>query len=326
MEIFSATEKEVILSDPIMDKVTTTLTTEIQQQVDNKSSLDLNNEKAKNSETNPVTPAEQQQPGDSKGSFRSKQKAKRVFNKVADKTANNRKRRRGKTKRNNNNNRGRQQHQQLSSGGNKKSVNWKHPLTKTRAMMRSLVPYNTNKFLMEDHLPELQNNNRGRTRESSFSVDSDENYFYSLPEDEEEFLTKEFATVYESAKCERLDGLTKPQLIEEYLQLETNYDLLSKQLKLDVLKRKSEQETNGSLSPENQIQALQEQVLKLTSDNYGELLKPNLCIFNFFRLILMINLICRFKKSTGILPTKIITSWKRPDQPQMLNRSVKRGQ
>ncbi|CAD6992808.1 unnamed protein product [Ceratitis capitata] len=59
---------------------------------------------------------------------------------------------------------------------------------------RSLVPYNTNKFLMEEHLAEVPSallTPSGRTRDSSFSVDSEDNYFFSLPEDEEEFLTKE---------------------------------------------------------------------------------------------------------------------------------------
>ena len=31
-----------------------------------------------------------------------------------------------------------------------------------------------------------------RARESSFSIDSDEDYYYSSPEDEEEFLNREF--------------------------------------------------------------------------------------------------------------------------------------
>lgn len=116
-----------------------------------------------------------------------------------------------------------------------KKSNWKFQMPRCRngngmrcklARSRSIVPYNTNKFLMEEHMAEVTNallTPTGRTRDSSFSVDSEDNYFFSLPEDEEEFLSKEFANVYERARVERLEGMTKQQLIEECLQLEDRY-------------------------------------------------------------------------------------------------------
>ncbi|XP_062554729.1 uncharacterized protein LOC134219848 isoform X2 [Armigeres subalbatus] len=69
-----------------------------------------------------------------------------------------------------------------------------------------LVPYNTNRFLMEDHMPHV----------------------LTPSEDEEEFLTKEFSSVYEDARSERLEGLSKSQLIQEYLQLEANYEQVTR--------------------------------------------------------------------------------------------------
>ncbi|XP_072929991.1 uncharacterized protein Hexim [Epargyreus clarus] len=101
-------------------------------------------------------------------------------------------------------------------------------VTKTQA------PFNNNQFLMEIHKPEPENNFQilttpsARTRDSSFSVDSEDNYFYSLPEDEEEYLTKEFSSVYEDAQCERLSNMSKNELIQEYLLLEAKYDNLVK--------------------------------------------------------------------------------------------------
>ncbi|XP_069360807.1 protein HEXIM1 [Maniola hyperantus] len=100
------------------------------------------------------------------------------------------------------------------------------------ALSKTQAPFNNNQFLMEIHKPEPENNlyifrtPSARTRESSFSVDSEENYFYSLPEDEEEYLTKEFSSVYEDAQCERLSNMSKNELIEEYLLLEAKYDNL----------------------------------------------------------------------------------------------------
>lgn len=88
----------------------------------------------------------------------------------------------------------------------------------------SLAPYNTNRFLMEEHMVEVPLlGNAGRTRDSSFSVDSEDNYFYSLPEDEEDFLSKEFSNVYEKARVERLENLSKQELIQECLQMEDRF-------------------------------------------------------------------------------------------------------
>lgn len=122
--------------------------------------------------------------------------------------------------------------------------------------MITLVPYNTNKFLMEDHMPG-EFSPRRRTRESSFSVDSEENYFYALPEDEEEFLTKEFSSVYEDARVERLEGMTKQQLIQEYLQLQANFDQLSRRHAARAAPHEDE----------HKMRTLEEKVNQLTNEN-----------------------------------------------------------
>ncbi|XP_036323198.1 uncharacterized protein LOC118737059 [Rhagoletis pomonella] len=130
---------------------------------------------------------------------------------------------------------------------------------------RSLVPYNTNKFLMEEHLAEVPSallTPSGRTRDSSFSIDSEDNYFFSLPEDEEEFLTKEFANVYEKARVERLENLTKQQLIEECLQIEDRYSSdQGRQQQLNVQRISSEFMSK--------IRILEEKVRELSRENYN---------------------------------------------------------
>ncbi|XP_037945082.1 uncharacterized protein LOC119677700 [Teleopsis dalmanni] len=126
---------------------------------------------------------------------------------------------------------------------------------------RSLVPYNTNKFLMEEHMAEIPSTlltPSGRTRDSSFSADSEDNYFISLPEDEEEFLTKEFANVYEKARVERLENLTKQQLIEECLQIEDRY-------------ARQQQQNVQRISAEymSKIKVLEEKITELSRENYN---------------------------------------------------------
>lgn len=157
-----------------------------------------------------------------------------------------RKRRRGKTKRNRRSN-------------NQKSVNWHLPIV---VPGYPLVPYNTNRFLMEYHMPEVEQRGdigRGKPRINFISI----SISFNSPADGEEFLTNEFSTVYETAKCERLESLTKQQLVEEYLQLESNYDQLCQRLKT------GSSHSNVQLKWEAQVRALKEQLRRVTSENRG---------------------------------------------------------
>lgn len=109
-------------------------------------------------------------------------------------------------------------------------------------MAKTHAPFNNNQFLMEIHKPEPENSFQllrtpsARTRDSSFSVDSEDNYFFSLPEDEEEYLTKEFSSVYEDAQSERLSNMSKDDLVQEYLFLEAKYDNLVKRTERSKVK------------------------------------------------------------------------------------------
>ncbi|XP_046397450.1 protein HEXIM1 [Ischnura elegans] len=106
-----------------------------------------------------------------------------------------------------------------------------------------VAPYNTTQFLMEDHndLADLDSQlimvgrrGGGRARESSISQDDSElgdEEFYSSPEDEEEFLTREFSTAYEDLHAERLNSMSKAELIAECRGLEARADSLERRLR-----------------------------------------------------------------------------------------------
>lgn len=126
------------------------------------------------------------------------------------------------------------------------------------------APYNTTQFLMEYHsdLPELKQklgdtkttnnlselfqkpNPPSRTRDSSFSIDSEDDFFYSSPEDEEEFLTKEFSSEYEYLHAERLSLLSKDELLQEYLELESKLDHITKRMKLKNIQNNDNDDNN----------------------------------------------------------------------------------
>lgn len=175
--------------------------------------------------------------------------------------------------------------------------NWKFQMPRSRrqgdeVILSALVPYNTNKFLMEEHMAEYSLGNYsptavGRNRDSSFSYDSaDENiYFNAMPDDEEEFLTKEFKSVYEDARSERLDGMSKTQLIHEYLQLEANYDKLSKNL--DRRKCEDEREVELANSESRSVITKQDERIKeLLAENLGECALRYCFIFTLHYLLL----------------------------------------
>lgn len=168
-----------------------------------------------------------------------------------------RKRRRGKTKRNRNQGGGN------NSSMDKKSVNWRLADQDNSHMINMSippyppVPYNTNRFLMEYHMAEVQDS-------GSPAVNRDE------------FLTNEFSTVYETAKCERLEGLTKQQLIQEYLQLEESYDQLRSSSKAAAASGTGVGRTTAHNNHTNKVKweahwrALKDQVRRLNAENHGE--------------------------------------------------------
>uniref|UniRef100_A0A023GKD4 Putative hexamethylene bis-acetamide inducible 1 n=1 Tax=Amblyomma triste TaxID=251400 RepID=A0A023GKD4_AMBTT len=99
-----------------------------------------------------------------------------------------------------------------------------------------VAPYNTTQFLMEDHCvqePDYESmNGHHRHRENSIndSVDSSDE-FYSSPEDEEDFLQKQFSEAYDDVHAERLNSMSKAELVQEYLLLEDRVEELELKLK-----------------------------------------------------------------------------------------------
>ncbi|KAF7265193.1 hexamethylene bisacetamide inducible [Rhynchophorus ferrugineus] len=106
-------------------------------------------------------------------------------------------------------------------------------MTKPR-IVKPEAPRNDNQFLLEDHggfeelderlkcIDQASTSTVTRTRDSSFSVDSDCE-FYSSPDDEGEFLMKDFNDQYQSVQTEQLQTMSKQELIDEYLSLDNRF-------------------------------------------------------------------------------------------------------
>lgn len=153
-----------------------------------------------------------------------------------------------------------------------------------------MAPYNTTQFLMEQHdgddrtprSVEAFNEARlelelaGRHRGPDGSCSGDEDSLSDSPYSgfEESYLQRDFIKAYETYRAERLQGLTKDELVKECLVMEARLDCL--QGTIERLKESTEfvtklREENERLSKENEL-------LKTDSDTRTEardILTPN---------------------------------------------------
>ena len=121
-----------------------------------------------------------------------------------------------------------------------------------------------------------------RPRESSFSLDSDEDHYYSSPEDEEEFVCQEFIKEYNSVRTRSLVDMSKADLIKEYLQMEQRVDNLERRVDRHRGKQQpvsmgddssSTTSTSSNSSPPNvatvveQIKQFQREIHRLETEN-----------------------------------------------------------
>jgi len=163
------------------------------------------------------------------------------------------------------------------------------------------APFNSTQFLMNDHendalqyldtalgvrrkdansaassIRERPIRKINRARDSSFSLDSDEDFYYSSPEDEEDFVNQEFIKEYDNVRTNRLVDMPKSELIQEYLLMENRVDSLEK--RLNLFQNNTNLDTPPDTSPENEtndlnsdvaerIQKFQRQIGRLESEN-----------------------------------------------------------
>jgi len=156
------------------------------------------------------------------------------------------------------------------------------------------APFNSTQFLMNDHVEQSEaadldsalcppasrapsertaeaasaavaKRKGTRARESSFSLDSDEDYYYSSPEDEEDFVCQEFIKEYNSQRRCRLVDMSKADLIQEYLRMERRVDNLNVRLNRPRTRPDNAQEEDSNTA--EQIRHYQREILRLEAEN-----------------------------------------------------------
>lgn len=144
-----------------------------------------------------------------------------------------------------------------------------------------MAPFNTTQFVMADHNePEpdfngILNHSHPHHRNREMSLSSQGDYpdgegdevggedFYSSPSDEEEFLEKDFSEEYEMVHAERLQNMSKDELVQDYLQMEE---------KLESLQRTAASTRMGGQNDIteqrlNEINSLRSEIRRLREDN-----------------------------------------------------------
>lgn len=85
------------------------------------------------------------------------------------------------------------------------------------------TPYNTTQFLMEDHkvdTPDLSTMNPTACDPSNESVELQDNIMDDGDLINGDYLERDFSAVYEEVQSERLEGMSKEQLVSEVLELQ----------------------------------------------------------------------------------------------------------
>ncbi|XP_069119360.1 protein HEXIM1-like [Argopecten irradians] len=156
-----------------------------------------------------------------------------------------------------------------------------------------VAPYNTTQFLMEDHIkneslnsPDVQEDeedhlNRHDSRESRSSRSSDysdESYSSrsTTEDDDNDFMEKEFSETYNNIHAERLQTMSKDELIKDYVEMEAKLERLEKRYKNKKRrKRESKSNSSASLSSEGEESVDLETARKFEDEN--KILKDENC-------------------------------------------------
>lgn len=132
------------------------------------------------------------------------------------------------------------------------------------------APWNTTQFIMEDRgLTEVRIPSPRASRTTSIESSLSDEDYYESPEEELEhglFLEQDFESVFQEAAAERLQGMSKTELIEECLHLEHEMTVAKDDVRNDcnAIVEKLQRQLSG-VQEDNQ--KLREENLRLRKSN-----------------------------------------------------------
>lgn len=126
------------------------------------------------------------------------------------------------------------------------------------------APFNTTQFLMEDHKVRDPVVPKAKGVKDTDEMDILDIIDFCASPNNEDFQARQFSEAYENVHAERLSSMTKAELIQEYLLLETKADDLERKLR-DVQGRVSSETDDTEDSSE--VTKLRDEVEKLRKEN-----------------------------------------------------------
>lgn len=151
---------------------------------------------------------------------------------------------------------------------------------------KPMAPFNSNRYLMDQHEPsEVAQHldsaaegapafsedgaaaaaKRGGERWGSWDSDDDYHYENAVDEEaEENFLAKEFAETYQTFRAERLQAMSKEDLIREFIAMETKVEQLEAML---AAKRAAPSSSSSAAKNSRSERKLEAEVARLSKEN-----------------------------------------------------------
>eukprot|EP00092_Neocalanus_flemingeri_P024760 GFUD01026849.1.p1 GENE.GFUD01026849.1~~GFUD01026849.1.p1 ORF type:complete len:275 (+),score=85.24 GFUD01026849.1:193-1017(+) len=142
-------------------------------------------------------------------------------------------------------------------------------MERMRAKRRAIGPHNTTQFLMADHpddtikLLELLERPTERLMAKA-TVPDEEDFYYSSPSDEEDFMSKEFNNDYEKQHVTNLEMMSKEMLLNEYMIIKKKNETLEE--RLDGIQEK-ENGTTKELDGAQQLSNMKDEMEILRQEN-----------------------------------------------------------
>lgn len=132
---------------------------------------------------------------------------------------------------------------------------------------RPSAPWNTTQFIMEDRgCNEVRIPTPRASRTLSLDDSLSEEDFYESPEDEifgqQSLLEQDFESTYQEVASERLQNLSKPELVDECLELERELNAVRDQGKEELTRKERELK-----ELKNQLRVLEEENKELRQGN-----------------------------------------------------------
>jgi len=142
-------------------------------------------------------------------------------------------------------------------------------MERMKAKGRAIAPYNTSQFIMADHADDTTDllkllERPNERKRGKAPMDNEEEYYYSSPSDEEDFMSKEFIKDYNRQQVNNLEMMSKQMLLREYMIVLRKNEALES--KLGIIQERENKKTE-ELKRVEMLKIMKEELDSLRQEN-----------------------------------------------------------